>query len=116
LEDALDAAESRLLEGMVIPSLKGERERWPRDLVETKVDCYLIEDGWSTRDIFVLHHDGEEPSNSNRYRYIGDRVYRAKISGEPRLIWGWKRERNADEERRLLELVEQPNLPRERKP
>ena len=49
LMGSLRAAEERILDGMTISSLKERRGSWPRDSVETKVDCYLVEDGWKKR-------------------------------------------------------------------
>lgn len=116
LMSALKGVEERVLESMVVPSLKDRPKRWPSNLVETKVDCYLVDDGWTPREIFPLHHDGMLPTEPAKYDYIGDRVARARKTGSPPLLWGWRDKRDPDAERRLLELLEEANLPRKGKP
>lgn len=101
---ALATVERRIAEGMVIASLAERRDRWPLHYVETKVDCYLMQHGWTPREIYPLHH-GEEASEPRDYAYIGDRVRRAEKSGKPPLIWGWPNEKNEKEARRLLDLI-----------
>jgi hypothetical protein len=112
---ALDGAEERLREGMRMPSLKERLKRWPRDYVETKVDCYLVQDGWTPREIHVLY-EGHEAIAPSQYDRIGDRILRARKTGRPPLLWGWKGERDVDAERDLLRLLERLNFPRKGKP
>ena len=101
---ALAAAESRLAGGVVTPSLAERRDRWPSRYVETKVDCYLTQHGWTPREIYVFYY-GKEASQPSQYKYIDDRVRHAKKSGKPPLIWGWPNEKNEQEARRLLDLI-----------
>ena len=100
----LATVERRIAEGMVIASLAERRDRWPPHYVETKVDCYLMQHGWTPREIYPLHH-ACEASKPRDYAYIGDRVRRAKKTKKPPLIWGWPNEKNEKEGRRLLDLI-----------
>ena len=89
---------------MVTPSLAERRDRWPPQYVQTKVDCYLMQHGWTPREIYVFYY-GKEASQPSKYDYIGDRVRRAKKTKKPPLIWGWPNEKNEKEARRLLDLL-----------
>ncbi len=108
LDDALGAAEDRLLDGMVIPSLKEKLGRYPPNYVETRIDSYLSQNGWTDRDIFVLHLAKPTPDLAaddrigkptpdvaedeyivpSEYDYIGDRVRGVAKDGKPPQIWG----------------------------
>jgi hypothetical protein len=102
---ALAAAEGRMAGGIATPSLAERRDRWPRDYVETKVDCYLSQHGWKDPEIYAFHYGKANAKDGNTGRAIKDRVDRARKSGKPPLIWGWPGEQNRKEARRILDLV-----------
>jgi hypothetical protein len=105
LVSGLVAAEEHLSGGVATPSLAERRNRWPRDYVETKVDCYLSQHGWEYQEIYAFHLPGQLDKGNRPGRKIEERVRRAKESGKPPLIWSWPGEQNEKEARRILDLV-----------
>ena len=133
LDEALGAAEDRLVEGMVIPSLKEKLGRYPPNYVETRIDSYLSQNGWTDREIFVLHlgkpttdvaaGDGickptpdvaeDEYIVSSEYDYIGDRVRDVVKDGKPPQIWGVEaRKTAAKDAKEILEDQEKSDKAR----
>ena len=133
LDEALAAAEDRLAEGMVIPSLKEKFGRYPPNHVETKIDAYLSQNGWTDHDIFDLHRGKPTPDLAvddrigkptpdvvedeyivpRKYAFIGDRVRRAAMDGKRAQIWGVEaRKTEAQDEKIKLEDQEKSDKAR----
>jgi hypothetical protein len=97
-------AEISLSKRLASPSLAERKGRWPRDYIETKVNCYLIQHSWTSEDIVsILFPDAK--SVASKVRSIEDQVRRAEKSGRPPLVFGWPSEEKLKEANRLVAVV-----------
>jgi hypothetical protein len=107
LYEQMNKAEEWVAGGLVSPSLAERKSQWPRDYVETKVYCYLIQHAWTPEQIAAELFPGE--ASASKRKSINLHAKRAQVSGKPPLIFGWPSDENKAEAARLLKVTERAN-------
>jgi hypothetical protein len=108
LREQMIRAEEWAAGGIASPSLAERKGRWPRDYIETKVYCYLIQHSWTLKKIVSIVLHDEEVCDAN-LKSVLRHVVRAIQSGRPPLVFEWTIEEARKEAARLLEVIERAN-------